>query len=143
MFTPPPNERNVSDYYYYRGSAHAGRMLSILRQCKYKWIRSGKTSGEGKDEYFAGCGAKHEENSKLKDQVRVHPLYREYPARGANIIGVREGHFENLAMYCGMAYNKKGDVKPMCSNGLVDSLFVWIEPTMRGLKKKSRSLQKL
>ena len=50
--------------------------------CKYKWIRSGKTPGEGKDEYFAGRGAKHEKNAKLKDQMRVHCLYREYPAEG-------------------------------------------------------------
>ena len=101
MFTPSPNKKM---FQIITGD------LSILEgyylhfdKCEYKWIRSGNTSVEVKDAYFDSRRAKHEENSKLKDQVRVHPLYREYPARGANIIGVREGHFENLALYCGMA----------------------------------------
>ena len=42
-----------------------------------------------------------------------------------------------------MAYNKKGDAKPMCSNGLTDSLFVTIKGTINKLKKRSEHLQKL
>ena len=46
-------------------------------------------------------------------------------------------------MYCGMTYDKKGDAKPMCSNGLTDRLFVRIKGTISELKKRSEHLQKL
>ena len=125
--------------------------LSKLEGCylffdpnKYKWIRSGKSSGDGKDACFEGRGKKHVENSKSKDQMRAHRLYREYPwSKDIQSIGEPEGFFENLVMYCGMAYDKRSDVKALCSNGAPDSLFVWSEESIRELKKKSGHLQKL
>merc|ERR1712194_474902 len=75
---------------------------------EYKWIRSVKTSGDGNDACFEGRGKKHKSNSRSKDQMRMHRLYRAYPAKGFNNRGAAEGTlFNNLVMYCGMAYDKR------------------------------------
>ena len=71
------------------------------------------------------------------------PLYREYPSQGVENLGAREGYFDHLAMYCGMAYDKKGNVKPLCSNGANDSLFVWSNESIDQLKKRGGDLKKL
>ena len=39
------------------------------------------------------------------------------------------GVFQNLSMYCGMAFDKKQDVKTLCSYGSDDSLCVCLEQT--------------
>ena len=93
-------------------------------QQKTKWIRSGKTSGNGKDACFEGRGKKHKSNARSKDQMRMHRLYREYPARGFNSIGAAEGTFDNLAMYCGRAYDKGDNTGPLTSVGVANSLYV-------------------
>ena len=105
-------------------------------QQKTKWIRSGKTSGNGKDACFAGRGKKHKSNARSKDQMRMHRLYREYPARGFNSIGAAEGTFDNLAMYCGMAYDKGGNTGPLTSVGAANSLYVWSKDATNELNKK-------
>ena len=110
---------------------------------KLKWIRSGKTSGEGKDACFEGRGKKHRLNSASKDQMRMHRLYREYPASGVDDLGVAEGTFNNLTMYCGMAYDKKGDTGALRSRGTAGSLFVWRQEIMDELNKKGGDLKKL
>ena len=112
-------------------------------QQKYKWIRSGKTSGEGKDACFEGRGKKHQANATSKDQMRIHRLYREYPASGVSNLGVAEGCFESLQMYCGMTYDKRRDTSPLRSEGAADSLFVWSIQTIDELKKKGGDLKKL
>ena len=66
----------------------------------------------------------------------MHRLYREYPARGFNSIGAAEGTFDNLAMYCGMAYDKGGNTGPLTSAGAANSLYVWIKEVTDELNKK-------
>jgi len=110
---------------------------------KYKWIRSGKTSGDGKDACFRGRGKKHLENAKSKDEMREHRLYREYPAIGVENLGVSEGNFDNLSMHCGMAYDKKEDITPLIAQDASDGLFVWSDETLKELKSKSGEPKKL
>ncbi|KAL7536826.1 LOW QUALITY PROTEIN: hypothetical protein ACHAXR_007426 [Thalassiosira sp. AJA248-18] len=122
--------------------------LSALEGCylyydnlKHKWIRSGKSSGDGKDACFLGRGKKHNDNARSKDQMRVHRFYRDYPARGVENLGAPEGHFENLVMYCGMAYDKKCDVKALCSDAVNDGLFVWSLESISEMKRKGGDLK--
>ena len=109
---------------------------------KYKWIRSGKTSGDGRDACFRGRGKKHEANATCKDQMRVHRLYREYPDSGVENLGAPEGNFDNLVMYCGMAYDKKMDTTPLRSRDATGSLFVWSDEVISELTKKGGDLKK-
>ena len=74
--------------------------------------------------------------------MRVHRFYREYPASGVENLGAHEGNFDNLVMYCGMAYNKKMDTTPVLSQGATDSLFVWSNEVICELKKKGGDLKK-
>ena len=46
-------------------------------------------------------------------------------------------------MYCGMLFDKRGDLKCLCSDGAADSLFVWTEDTITELKRRSGEFQKL
>ena len=110
---------------------------------KYKWIRSGKTSGDGKDACFEGCGKKHKSNSTSKDHMRMHRLYREYPAKGFSNLGAAEGTFDNLVMYCGMAYNKKGNTEPLRSVGAAKSMYIWSKEVTDELNKKGGDYSKL
>ena len=112
-------------------------------KCKYKWIRSGKTSGKGKDASFSGRGNKHQKNSKSKDEMRKHRLYREYPFRDADNLGEPEGFFDHLEMYCGMAFDKGGSLAPLCSSSERDSLFVWSEEAIEDLKRRGGDLRQL
>ena len=50
--------------------------------------------------------------------------------------------FQNLSMYCGMAFDKKKDVKPLCSNGSDDSLFVWSKQNIAELAKKDGDMKR-
>ena len=75
--------------------------------------------------------------------MRVHRFYREYPASGVENLGAHEGNFDNLVMYCGMAYNKKMDTTPVRSQGSTDSLFVWSDEVICELKKKGGDLKSL
>lgn len=109
---------------------------------KNKWIRSGKTSGDGKDACFEGRGKKHEKNSTSMGEMRKHQLYAKYPTRGKDNLGSREGYFNNLKMYCGMAYDSKGDVAPLYSTETDDSLFVWSKETINELKKRGGKLER-
>ena len=40
-------------------------------------------------------------------------------------------------MFCGMAFDKKGEVGPLCSIGKEDSLFVWSDRVIAELKKRA------
>ena len=110
--------------------------------CKTKWVRSGKTSGDGKDACFDGRGKKHISNSTKIEEMRRHNFYQRYPAKGVENLGAIEGNFENLVMYCGMAYDKRGNIAPLCSESADDSLFVWSKETIGELKKRG-DVQKL
>ena len=55
-----------------------------------------------------GHGEKYRMNDTSKDEMRKHPLYAKYPVHGVETIGAWEGYFENLDMYCGMAFDVKG-----------------------------------
>ena len=44
-----------------------------------------------------------------------------YPARGFNSVGKQEGYFDNLVMYCGMAYGKGGNAETLRSVGAANS----------------------
>jgi hypothetical protein len=108
-------------------------------KCKYNWIWSGKSSGDGGGACFRSRGKKHLDNAKSKGQMRVHRLYREYPALGMDNLGTEEDNFENLVMHCGMAYDKKDDVAPLCSQDACDGLFVWSNEAITELKKRRRA----
>lgn len=58
-------------------------------------------------------------------------------------IGRPKGYFEDLSLYCGMAFDPSGDVKSLCSNGESDSLFIWNKEAMTQLRAKGGDLQKL
>ena len=110
---------------------------------KKKWIMSGKTSGDGLAACFRGRGNKHADNAQSRDQMRKNPLYQLYPVKGVkNIVG-EGGYFGNLDMYCGMAFDKKEDVAPLCSDGADNSVFVWSKQSINELKKKGDNLQKV
>mmetsp|Transcript_9859 Transcript_9859/g.17267 ORF Transcript_9859/g.17267 Transcript_9859/m.17267 type:complete len:268 (+) Transcript_9859:1034-1837(+) len=109
---------------------------------KNKWVRSGKTSGEGVNACFDGRGEKHKKNAQSKDEMRKHPLYAKYPAFGVSNLGGRKGYFDNLIMYCGMAYDKKGDVSKLCSTNSESSLLVWSEEAMEEIRKKGGNPRK-
>jgi hypothetical protein len=110
---------------------------------KFRWIRSGKTSGDGPKACFRGRGDTHEKNAKSVDQMKMHPFYAFYPAKGVDSIGVRRGNFDDLSMYCGMAFDPCCDVSNLCSNGEIGSLFIWNKEVMRELKAKGGELQKV
>ncbi len=46
-------------------------------------------------------------------------------------------------MYCGMAFDVKSDMTPLCTHGASDNLFVWSEETMNELKRRGGNLQRL
>ena len=110
-------------------------------QKKMKWIRSGKVSGLGADACFNGRGNTHAKNSRLIEQMRKHTFYQEYPAAGVANIGCVGGHYEYLEVFCGMAFDRSGDVSPICSVDAANSLFVWSDQAMRELKKKDGSIR--
>lgn len=110
-------------------------------QKKKKWIRSGKVSGLGKDACFDGRGNTHAKNARLIDQMRKHTFYQEYPEEGVDNIGGAGGYFQYLEMFCGMAFDRKKDVSPICSVNSHKSLFAWSDLIMRELKKKDGSLR--
>ena len=56
-------------------------------------------------------------------------------------IGGEEGCFENLEVYCGMAFDKKENVTSLCSDGEDDSLLVWNKETIAILKQRKGSLK--
>lgn len=45
-------------------------------------------SVDGDKACFFGRGGKHEEHAKSLDQMRHHPLYRDYLAKGAKILAL-------------------------------------------------------
>ena len=74
--------------------------------------------------------------------MRKHNFYAMYPVRAKDNLGAPEGYFDHLDMYCGMAFDKKGDnVAPLCSTGSSNSLFVWSQESMDELKRKGGKLQ--
>ena len=42
--------------------------------------------------------------------MKIHPLYAKHFAQGVDNFGAREGYFDNLIMYCGMAFDAKKEV---------------------------------
>jgi len=107
---------------------------------KYRWIRSGKTSGDGNKACFRERGDTHKKNAKSVDEMKAHRFYALYPARDVETIGVRKGYFDDLSM---LFDPRAPDVSNLCSNGEIGSLFVWSEEVMRELKSKGGELQKI
>ena len=56
---------------------------------------------------LGGRGSKHADNARSTDPTRKHPLHQRYPAKGVTNIGGTGGSFENLDVYCGMAFDGK------------------------------------
>ena len=77
---------------------------------------------------------KDQDNAKSLDQMRIHRLYREYPWPGVDHLGVDKGSFNNLVMYCGMAYDKQGDITALCTNGVENSLLIWNNESLTELE---------
>ena len=57
-----------------------------------------------------------------------------------NIGGVG-GFFEDLEVFCGMAFDRKGDVSPLCLVDADNSLFVGSKQTTEELKRKDGTLR--
>ena len=138
-----PTEDMLEDRFKIISNLPSDHTLGQLEGCylyfdtkKKKWIRSGKTGGDGMEACFYGRGKKHAANSKLVDQMKEHEFYRQYPAKGVTNLGGAGGCFESLSMYCGMAFDKKQCVTSLCSNGNDNSLFVWSKQTIAELNKK-------
>ena len=104
-----------------------------------KWGDVGRRGGC----LILGPWKKHEENSKLLDQMRIHRLYREYPWPGVDHLGVDKGTFGNLVVYCGMAYDKQGETTALCNDGVENSLLVWSNKSLAELKKRGGDLKKM
>ena len=126
----------------------AGSNLSSLEgsylhydKVKKKWIRSGKASGAGVDACFKGRGNTNTKNDRLIKQMREHRFYREYPAMGVPNVGGVGGCFENLEVYCGMAFDKTEDVQSICSVEIDNSLFVWSKECLDILKQRDGNLK--
>ena len=49
------------------------------------------------------------------NQMKNHESYRQYLSKGVDNLGGKGGVFQNLSMYCGMAFDKKRGTKPLCS----------------------------
>ena len=75
--------------------------------------------------------------------MRQHPFYQKYLKGGALNLRAREGYFDNLGMYCGMAFDVKGDIAPLCCDGDEGGLFFWSDECINELKKKSGKLRTL
>lgn len=103
---------------------------------KRKWICSGMTSGEGTDACPGGHGKKHKENSASTDKMCVHPFYAKYLSWGAENLRAREGYFENLDMFCALAFDRQCDVSVLVANQGGVSLFIWNEESMGETKKR-------
>ena len=125
--------------------------LAALQGCylyynikRMQWIRSGKTSGDVVKASFRGRGDTHKKNSESVDEMKEHQFYALYPSkRAAKTIGRRKGYFDDLLMYCGMAFDPTDDVTALCSNGESGSLFVWNGEVTKELMAKGGEMQKL
>ena len=58
-------------------------------------------------------------------------------------LGARDGYFDELDTYCGMAFDRTNDVEALCSVNKEDSLLVWSERTIKELEAKGESLTKV
>ena len=75
--------------------------------------------------------------------MRTGELYRKYPKRGVENLGAREGYFDNLDMYCGLAFDRSKDTSALCDDEASGGLFVWSEEAVNELKNRGRDLKKL
>jgi len=144
-----PKEDMLEDRFKIISNLPSDHELGQLEGCylyfdakKKKWIRSGKTGGDGTEACFNGRGKKHANNATALEQMKEHEFYRQYPSKGVENLGGTGGVFQNLSMYCGMAFDKKKDVKPLCSNGSDDSLFVWSKQNIAELAKKDGDMKR-
>jgi len=65
-----------------------------------------------------------------------HRVYRRHPAAGVKNFGNPKGNFEQLGVYCAMAFDKKeAESAKLCSIGDEYSLFIWSERTIDELKE--------
>jgi len=73
--------------------------------------------------------------------MKMHNFYQIYPAEGVHNLGGEGGYFEYLQMYCAMAFDRKGDVTPLCSRGESTSLFAWSKETLATLTNGEGNLR--
>jgi len=109
---------------------------------KGRWIRSGKTSGAA-GASFEVRGGKHLTNAQKIDEMRGLEFYRKYPARGVPNLGGRKGYFDNLVMYCALAFNRTDDLSDFCPKEADEDYFVWSQGTIAELIKRSSPLEHL
>jgi len=81
-------------------------------------------------------GNTHAETARSVEQMRKHRHYREHPAKDLENIGGVGGFFDDLEVCYGMAFDRKGDVLPLCSVDADNSLFVWSKQTIEELKRR-------
>ena len=110
---------------------------------KHKWVRSGKTAGEGDDACFRGRGNKHKKNSALIEEMRKLSFYKCYPTKSVQNLGAVRGYFDDLAMYCGLGFDAKADLSSLLSSSMSTGVFIWSTEVMEELNKKGGNLQRL
>ena len=105
---------------------------------KDKWIRTG--FARGLSTCLGSRIKKHQQNSLSMTEMRKSRFYRYYPSMNAayNFGRIRNGYFEDLDMYCAMAFDLR-NVYQICSVDGDDSLFVWSKQVMDFLEKKAKS----
>jgi hypothetical protein len=99
------------------------------------WVRSGKTTG--KDRQIFVRHLEHREKAKLKELQDVSSkFYRSYPSRCATYSNsTRRGFFDQLDLYYGLAFDRKGSIGDLLTNKSPYSLLNWPTEYIERLKK--------
>ena len=109
----------------------------MFDRLKKKWVRSGMTAGEGMATCFSGRIKKHTQNARSVKEMIQYPFYQEHPAKGVeNIRGNMGKHWDDLIVFCGMAFDQHGDNGP-----LFNSLYEWSKQTTDNLERMDGSLE--
>ena len=83
-----PKEDMLEDMFQIITNLPSDHALGPLEGCylyfdtkKKKWIRSGKTGGDGEEACFHSRRKKHTNNATSLDQMKEHEFYRQYPSK--------------------------------------------------------------
>jgi len=104
------------------------------------WIRSGKTSGAANASFDYRHNT-HKSNAAKIPEMEKHKFYQCYPTRGVENLGGQKGYFEDLDMYCALAFDRASNLEDFCPKEEDDSLFVWSNETMKSLTRYSGTMK--
>ena len=79
----------------------------------------------------------HTQNARSVKEMIQYPFYQEHPAKEVeNIRGNMGKHWDDLIVFCGMAFDQHGDNGP-----LFNSLYEWSKQTTDNLERMDGSLE--